>query len=86
VKRALQWTRIYAELGWVGVLFLSWLPKDPRTDAEWGLLCASLRGNQREVEKLVHDRFGDKLRELYVIDKVPDLDKLISVLKSLEDC
>jgi hypothetical protein len=31
-------------------------------------------------------KFGDELRVLFVIEKVPDLDKLIRVLKPLEDC
>lgn len=84
VKRATQWTRIYDEMGWTGVLLYSWLPKEARADAEWRLFSSSLRENRKELEKVVHERFGDKLRELYVIDEVPDLDKLIRVLKSLE--
>jgi hypothetical protein len=83
----MQWGMMYDAVGWAGVLFHAWLPKtEQRSDPEWGLLCKCLRDNQRVLQTFVQDKFGDKLRELFVIDQVADLDKLIRVLKSLEDC
>ena len=63
VKRAMQWGMMYDAVGWAGVLFHAWLPKtEYRSDPEWGLLCKCLHENQRVLEKLVQDKFGDKLR------------------------